>query len=156
VLLAASFAPFIATGAASYYFTLGYLPSILASLIFTTTAGRIGLGLSAGVDYFYATGSEDTSDNYMFPLGVDVRYEFAQPRFVFFLHLAGGPAVLLILTGSHQTLVNFVPFVRSGVGAEIFLSPLLGIGINADYEIYFVMPYLLMGFTPAVSMTFRF
>ena len=155
MILSASFAPFIATGAASYYFTVGYLPSILASLVFTTPSGRIGLGLSAGVDFFSAVGPDDTSDNFLFPLGVDVRYELAVPRFAFFLHLAGGPAALLILTGSHQTFVNLVPFVRTGIGAEMFLSSLVGIGVNADYEIYFVTPYFLMGFAPAVSVTFR-
>ena len=155
MILSASFAPFIATGAASYYFTVGYLPSILAALVFTTPSGRIGVGLSAGVDFFSAVGSSDTSDNFLIPLGVDVRYELAVPRFVFFLHLAGGPAALLIFTGSHQTFVNLVPFVRTGIGAEMFLSPLVGIGVNADYEIYFEAPYFLMGFAPAVSVTFR-
>jgi hypothetical protein len=155
LFLSASFAPFIATGAASYYFTLGYLPSILADLIFTTASGRIGVGLSLGVDFFSAIGSNDTSDNYLLPLGIDLRYEFAQPRFVLFFHLAGGPAALLILTGSRQTFVNVVPFVRSGIGAELSLSSLVGIGVTADYEIYFVMPYYLMGFAPAVNVTFR-
>jgi hypothetical protein len=155
LILCASFAPFVATGAASYYFTLGYLPSVLASLLFTTPSGRIGVGLSAGVDFFSAVGAIDTYDNYLFPLGVDLRYELAIPRFVFFLHVAGGPAALLIFTGSHQLFVNLVPFVRSGIGAEITLTPLIGIGVNADYEIYFEMPYYLMGFAPAVSVTFR-
>lgn len=155
MLLSVSLAPFIATGAASYYFTLGFFPSILASLVFTTPSGRIGVGLSAGMNYFSATGPSDTSDNFMIPIGVDLRYEFARPRFRFFLHLAGGPAVLLILTGSSQFFVNVRPFIRSGIGAEIPLSPRLGISLNADYEIYFEMPYLLMGFVPAVSMTLR-
>jgi hypothetical protein len=155
MLLSVSLAPFIATGAASYYFTLGFFPSILASLVFTTPSGRIGVGLSAGMDYFPATGPSDTSNNFMLPLGVDLRYELAGPRFLFFLHLAGGPAALLILTGSHQFFVNVMPFIRSGIGAEILLSPRLGISISADYEIYFEMPYLLMGFAPALGMTFR-
>jgi hypothetical protein len=155
MLLSVSLAPFIATGAASYYFTLGFFPSVLASLVFTTPSGRIGVGLSAGVDYFPATGPIDTSDNFMLPIGIDLRYEFAGPRILFFLHLAGGPAALLILTGSHQFFVNIMPFIRSGIGAEILLAPWLGISLSADYEIYFEMPYLLMGFAPALGMTFR-
>jgi len=45
LLLVGGFAPFIPSGAASYYFTVGYLPSLLVSLMFDTAAGRVGIGL---------------------------------------------------------------------------------------------------------------
>jgi hypothetical protein len=155
LLITGGFAPFIATGAASYYFTLGYLPSILASIIFETPAGRIGLGVQAGLNYFAAQGGVDSSDNFLIPVGGDLRYEIALSRFLFSLHLGGGAAVLVIATSSSHTYVNVMPFVKSGIGAEFLVMPWLGISLTADYEIYFEVPYLFMGITPSLGMTFR-
>jgi hypothetical protein len=155
LLLVGGFAPFIATGAASYYFTLGYLPSLLASLMFDTAAGRVGIGLYAGMNYFTAQGTTDSSDNFMIPVGVDVRYELTLSRLLFSLHFTGGPATLVVLTASGHTYVNVMPFLKSGIGAEFLLLPWLGISMSVDYEIYFEVPYLFMGITPSFGMSFR-
>jgi len=156
LLLVGGFAPFIATGAASYYFTLGYLPSLLASLVFDTSAGRVGVGLYAGMNYFAAQGSTDSSRNFLIPVGADVRYELALSQFMLSMHLTGGPATLVGLTASGHTFVNLIPFLKSGVGAEFLIRPWLGISLSVDYEVYFEVPYLFMGITPSLGMTFRF
>jgi hypothetical protein len=155
LLLVGGFAPFIATGAASYYFTLGYLPSVLASLVFDTAAGRVGVGIYAGMNYFAAQGSADSSNNFLIPIGADVRYELELSRFLFSLHFTGGPATLVVLTASGNTFVNVIPFLKSGIGAEFLIKPWLGISFTVDYEIYFEVPYLFMGITPSLGMTFR-
>ncbi len=155
LLLVGGFAPFIATGAASYYFTLGYLPSVLASLVFDTAAGRVGIGIYAGMNYFAAQGAADSSDNFLIPVGADVRYELELSRFLFSLHFTGGPATLVVLTASGNTFVNVIPFLKSGIGAEFLIRPWLGISFTVDYEIYFEVPYLFMGITPSLGMTFR-
>ena len=155
LLVATSFAPFIATGAASYYFTLGYLPSLLVSLVFDTAAGRVGIGLYGGMNYFTAQGTVDSSNNFLIPAGIDVRYELALSRLLFSLHFTGGPATLVVQTTSGHTYVNVMPFLKSGIGAEFLLTSWLGISVAADYEIYFEVPYLFMGITPSLGMTFR-
>jgi hypothetical protein len=155
LLVATGFAPFIATGAASYYFTLGYLPSMLVSLVFDTAAGRVGLGLYGGMNYFTAQGTADSSNNFMIPVGADVRYELALSRLLFSLHFTGGPATLVVQTTSGHTYVNVMPFLKSGIGAEFLLTQWLGISLTVDYEIYFEVPYLFMGITPSLGMTFR-
>lgn len=155
LLLVGGFAPFIATGAASYYFTLGSLPSLLASFVFETAAGRVGIGLYAGMNYFAAQGSIDSSNNFLIPVGADLRYELPLSRFLFSLHLAAGPATLVVLTASGSTFVNVIPFLKSGIGAEFLIKPWLGISLTVDYEIYFEVPYLFMGVVPSLGMTFR-
>jgi hypothetical protein len=152
VLFSGGFSPFLPTGAAAYYFNIGYLPSLLASIFVDTPMGPIGLGLYAGVDYFKAVGSQDYSNTFLLPVGVDVRYALGSATFRPFFHLAGGPAFLVMVTGAQGTLASVLPFLKSGIGLEVMLTQGLGISALADYDVYFEMPYLLMGFSPSINM----
>ncbi len=155
VLLAGGFAPFVPTGAASYYFALGYLPSLLATVFLDTPLGPVGIGAYAGVDYFSATGTLDSSTNFLVPIGLDVRYELNGGALRPFFHVAGGPALLFMVTGGRGTLMDVLPFLKSGVGLGFGLGGGLGLSILADYDVYFEMPYLLTGFSPSVNMEVR-
>ncbi len=155
ILVSGSFAPFLPTGAASYYFGLGYLPSLLASVLFPIPGGRLGVGLAAGMDYFAAAGVADTSTNYLLPVGIDLRYELEAGALRPFLHVAGGPAALVIVTGSQGTLTDLVPFLKSGIGLDVGIASWLGIFATLDYDVYFEMPYLITGFTPSLGMAMR-
>jgi hypothetical protein len=145
LLVSGGFAPFLPAGAASYYFGLGYLPSLLVSLLVPTPVGPVGIGIYAGVDYFAAVGLVDTSDNYLIHFGVDFRYELDAGLFRPFFHLVGGPSILVMVTGSQGTLTDLMPFLKSGIG----LSALI------DYDVYFETPYFLMGFSPSLNMAVR-
>ena len=155
LLFSGGFAPFLPTGAAAYYFNLGYLPSLLASIFIDTPMGPIGLGLYAGMDYFTAVGSQDYSNTFLLPVGVDVRYELGSATFRPFLHVAGGPALLVMVTGTQGTITGILPFLKSGIGLEVILTQSLGVSALADYDVYFEMPYLLMGFSPSINMELR-
>jgi len=151
-LFSGGFAPFLPAGAAAYYFTLGYLPSLLACIFIDTPVGPIGLGLYAGMDYFTATGSQDFSNTYLFPFGIDVRYELGRAMFRPFFHVAGGPALMVMVTGAQGTLTSVLPFLKSGIGLELMVTQAIGISALADYDVYFVMPYLLTGFSPSMNL----
>ena len=155
VLLSGGFAPFLPTGAASYYFGFGYLPTVFAGYLFIIPGGALGVGIMAGMDYFSAVGVTDTASNFLIPLGIDVRYELDAGAFRPFLHVAGGPAVLVMVTGAQGTLTDLLPFLKSGIGLDVSITPWLGICAQADYDVYFEMPYLLTGFSPTLSMSFR-
>lgn len=154
-LLSSGFAPFVPTGAASYYFSLGYLPSFLASFFLDTPAGPLGVGLYAGVDYFAATGTAATSTNYLIPLGLDLRYEMGSGSFRPYFHLVGGPAFLVMNTSSEGRLTDILPFLKSGLGVELDISSQVGISALVDYDVYFEMPYLLTGFAPSLNMVYH-
>ncbi|HVP17890.1 MAG TPA: hypothetical protein VMU36_02775 [Spirochaetia bacterium] len=151
VLLSGGFAPFVPTGAASYYFALGYLPSLLASLFIDTPVGPVGLGLYAGMDYFKATGFQDYSDTYLIPLGIDVRYELGSAALRPFFHVTGGPALLVMVTGAQGTITNVLPFLKSGIGLDVLVTQGVSVSAVADYDVYFELPYLLMGFSPSMN-----
>jgi hypothetical protein len=151
VLLCGGFAPFLPTGAAAYYFTLGYLPSLLASVFVDTSVGPIGLGLYAGMDCFTATGFQDYANTYLIPLGVDVRYELGNAHLRPFFHVAGGPALLVMVTGAQGTVTDVLPFMKSGIGLEVMVTRGMGINALADYDVYFEMPYLVTGFSPSIN-----
>jgi hypothetical protein len=153
--LSSSFASFIPIGPASYYFSVGFSPSMLASLRFITPVGRFAVGLFAGVNFFSATGPSDSASSFLIPLGPDVRYEIGDGTpWLAFAHVSGGPVLLVLKTGSQGTLTDFTGFVKSGVGVSFMFTPGFGVSLAADYEVYFEMPYLIMGFSPTVMATF--
>ncbi|HTP57445.1 MAG TPA: hypothetical protein VMM82_00920, partial [Spirochaetia bacterium] len=116
---------------------------------------HVGLGIYSGVDYFSAIGVQDASTNYLIPVGVDVRYELGGAALRPFFHVTGGPAFLVMVTGTQGTFVDILPFLKSGLGLEVELAPWMGISALVDYDMYFEMPYLLTGFTPSLNMVFR-
>lgn len=152
VLLSGGFAPFVPTGAASYYFAFGYLPSLLASLFLDTPVGPVGIGVYTGMDYFAATGTLASSDNYLIPMGLDLRYEIGAGGLRPYFHLVGGPALLVMVTSTQGTLVDVLPFLKTGIGLEVDIGPRFGVSALVDYDVYFEMPYLLTGFSPSVNM----
>lgn len=152
--LSSSFAPFLPVGPASSYFSVGFFPSLLVNLQFVTSAGRFALGLCAGMNFFSATGPLDSASSFLVPFGADIRYEIGNGApFLAFAHVAGGPALLVLATGSQGTLTDVTAFVRSGIGFSLLLTPGLGISLAADYDVYFEMPYLIMGFSPTIMVT---
>jgi hypothetical protein len=155
VLLSGGFAPFVPTGAASYYFSLGYLPSLLASLFIDTPVGPVGIGVYTGMDYFAATGTLDSADDYLIPMGLDIRYELGTGGLRPYFHLVGGPALLVMVTSTQGTLVDVLPFLKTGIGLEIDIGSRFGVSALVDYDVYFEMPYLLTGFSPSVNMVFH-
>ncbi len=155
LLLSTAFAPFLPTGAAFSYFRLGYLPSLLASFSLDTPVGPLGLGAYVGLNYFTSKGTEISADNFVVPLGVDLRYELHGAFLRPFFHVSGGPAVLVMVTGAEQTAVDVLPFLKSGIGFEVDVVPWLGISALVDYDVYFEMPYLVTGFSPSLGMVWR-
>ncbi len=156
VLLTSGFAPFLPIGAAAYYFRTGYFPTVLAAIdLLRGGDGVLTLGVAVGLNYFKAAGPADSADNYLAPLGLDVRYGRETGVVRPFLHLAGGAALLTIVTGSQGTLLDFLPFARGGLGLELEVTPRLGIGVLVDYEVYFEMPYLLTGLSPSIVVVVR-
>ena len=155
LLLSGGFAPFLPTGAASYYFGVGYLPSLLASFIVATPVGPMGIGAYVGMDYFSATGVGESSVNYLMPLGLDLRYELGSGFLRPFFHVAGGPALLIMATDTRGTVIDILPFMKSGVGLKVEIAQGLGISALIDYDVYFEMPYLIMGVAPSLNMVFR-
>jgi hypothetical protein len=154
-LLSGGFAPFVPIGAASYYFSLGYLPSVLATVFLDTPVGPVGIGLYSGMDYFAAAGTLATSINYLIPIGLDLRYEIGGGGLRPYFHLVGGPALLVMVTSTQGTLVDVLPFLKTGIGLEIDIGSRFGVSALVDYDAYFEMPYLLTGFSPSVNMVFH-
>ena len=154
--LDASVAPFVPVGAASLYFPIGVLPSIEARFVLPVAGGRIGLGAYVGAAYFMAVGTIDSAQDFLIPFGGDVRYEIGNGApLLLFVHLAGGPAILVIATATQGTLTDFTAFFTSGIGGTFMFSPRFGLSFAVDYEIYFEMPYLIMGFAPWVAASFK-
>jgi hypothetical protein len=155
-LLSPGFASFIPIGAARYYFSVGLLPSLLASLEFITPSGRFAAGLYTAVSIFSASGPLDTATSFLIPLGPDFRYEIGNGSpFLAFAHVTGGVALLVMSTESQGTLSDLTGFLRSGIGVAFMFTPSFGLSFVVDYEVYFEMPYLIMGLSPTLMASFR-
>jgi hypothetical protein len=155
-LLSPGLSPFIAVGAASYYFNIGLQSSVVFDFLIPTRTGRLGLGALLGVNFFIAQGTTERALNFLVPLGVDLRYGLSLgPRLALLFHLSTGPALLAMSTPSEGSLAKVWPFVASGVGLELALGRGLFVALDAGYAVYFETPYLIMGFSPAVSLSWR-
>jgi hypothetical protein len=143
-------------GAASYYFKLGVQSAVVLDFLISTRSGQLGIGALLGVTYFSAQGVTEDSLDFLVPLGADLRYGLSLgPRVSLLLHLAGGPALLVMSLPSEGPLTKVLPFVASGIGLELALSRALYLAVDAGYGVYFETPYLIMAFTPALSLSWR-
>ena len=156
LLLAPTLAPFVAVGAASYYFPVGFQSTLQVDFLPRGARGRLGLGGLAGVTVFQAQGVTEESLGFLVPLGVSLRYSLELgERWGLLFHLGAGPALLAMGTESQGALAKVLPFVRSGVGAELALGRRVSLGLEAAYEVYFETPYLIMGFAPGLCFSWR-
>jgi hypothetical protein len=156
LLFSSGFATFLPIGASASYFTVGYRPSVLGSYLFSTSDARIGIGLYGLMDYFRAQGAVEASNNFFIPLGLDLRYELdLRAPLIPFIHLTGGPALIVMATQIHGSYLKILPYAALGLGVELLVLPGLSIGLGVDYEVYFEMPYMIMGVSPSLGVTVR-
>jgi hypothetical protein len=156
LLIAPSLAPFVAVGAASYYFTLGYQSLLQIDFLPAGAGARLGLGGLLGVTAFQAQGSIDSGLGFLVPFGLSLRYSLELGRrWGLLFHLGGGAALLMMGTESLGELAKLLPYVRSGVGVELALGRSMSIALEAAYDVYFESPYLIMGFAPGLGLSWR-
>ena len=148
---------FIATGAASEYFKLGYGSSLHFDLLFPAGPGSIGAGLYAAVNYFEATGVATSAQSLLIPVGVDIRYTLIDVLPLgLFVHASGGPAMLLLRSDYWGEMDKVVPYALAGLGMNVRLGPSLGTALDLSYSVYFEGSLVIMAFSPSVSLYFRF
>ncbi len=155
-VLSPAVAPFVALGAASYYFPVGIQSVVRGDFLLLAGRGRMGLGVLLGVTVFAAQGSTERSLNFLVPLGASLSYALELGRrWNLLFQLGAGPALLVMSLESQEPLVKPLAYVRSGLGAELALARHLGLALEAAYEVYFEQPYLIMGFVPSLSLCWR-
>jgi hypothetical protein len=149
-------APFVTTGAASEYFKIGVLPSLSLSYLFQGQLMRLALGLYTGVNWFAATGSVASSDNFIIPLGGSLRFEIGgerQPSVQF--GISSGPALFLMDSTANGMLTGLTFYGRGTLGVRLPLGGTFGVTIEAGYDVYWEQPTPIMGFSPSVLTTIR-
>jgi hypothetical protein len=156
LLLAPSVAPFVAVGAASYYFPIAYQSILQIGFLPKGAGGRLGIGGLLGVTVFQAQGATEESLGFLVPVGLSLRYGLELGKhWGLLFHLGAGMALLAMSTDSLGTLAKPLPYVRSGVGAELALGRRVSLGLEVAYEVYFETPYLIMGFVPGLIFSLR-
>ncbi len=149
-------APFVTTGVASEYFKLGLLPSFSANYLFQGQLMRLGLGLYGGVNIFTATGSVASSDNYIIPLGLNLRFEIgseSHPCVQF--GISSGPALFLMNSTANGMLSGLTFYGRGSLGVRLPVGSTFGITIEVGYDVYWEQPSPIMGFSPSVLTGIR-
>jgi hypothetical protein len=155
-LLTPGLAPFVALGAARYYFPVGIQSLLRGEFLLQAGRGRMGLGMLLGLTIFTAQGTTERSLNFLVPAGASLRYALELgPRWNLLFQLGAGPALLAMSLESQEPLVKVLAYVRSGLGAELALARCLALALEAAYEVYFERPYLIMGFVPSLSLCWR-
>jgi hypothetical protein len=149
-------APFVTTGAASEYFKIGLLPSMSLSYLIQGQLMRLGLGLYTGVNLFTAVGAVTSADNYIIPLGLNLRYEIGSERYPCVqFGLSGGPALFLMNSTANGMLTGLTFYGRGTLGVRLPLGRTFGVTIEVGYDVYWEQPSPIMGFSPSVVTTIR-
>jgi hypothetical protein len=155
--ISTGFAPFLTTGSASNYFTLGLEPRLYFGFHFKEPADFLKIGFFSSMNYFIAKGILLETTNYFIAIGPDIRFLIASGnRLDLIIQLAGGPAIFIVTSEKLGTLSKAVPFALGGVGLAIKLTQAFGLAVNLNYSAYFEMPLIIMGFTPSLNVYLRF
>jgi hypothetical protein len=154
-LVSTGIAPFIPVGEASSYASVGYMSIAAGDFVFPIALGSLALGLSLGVVSFAAEAASGTTTNFLLPLGVDARYLLGGSMASLLVHVSGGGAVFLLSSPTLGTRVKAVPFARGAVGVDLLFSRSVGVMLDVGYDVYFEMPLLLMGVSPALAVSLR-
>ena len=128
------------------------------ALFFWLTAGlmRLGLGLYTGVNLFKATGAIASADNFIIPMGVNLRYELgSQSHPCVQFGISGGPALFLMNSTTKGMLSGLTFYGRGTLGVRLPLGSTFGITIEAGYDVYWEQPSPIMGFSPSILTTIR-
>jgi hypothetical protein len=155
-LLSTGVAPFIPVGQASTYFSLGYMVTAVGNVAFQMPAGRIGAGISLGALSFTTQGAAGATTVVLVPIGLQASYRLGASTVAGVLFdLSGGAAILFVSSPTVGTKAKTVPYVRGAVGVEVLFSRTVGVLLDTGYEVYFEMPQLIMGVTPALEVSLR-
>ncbi len=149
--VASGFAPFIAAGEATSYFTLGTMTQLSFNFRIDMGAGQLGIGGFAGLGLFRTQGIVAAADDYLVPLGGELRYVLDGVLGVF-VHAGGGAAVLVVDTAAGEPVAKPVPYALGGLGLTLPFSRFLGLSLDLSYGAFFEGSVIIMGFVPAAQL----
>jgi hypothetical protein len=155
--LSVGFAPFLVVGEASNFFKIGLSPSFCGSYWFSFPFGHIGLGLYAAIHLFRVEELESTSQSYLLPFGVDLRYETKNLRpLSVYVRASGGPSLLTLSLDERGSMSKLIYYALAGIGINIPFTRLIGLCIDSSYIIFIDDTDLIMGFNPSANILLRF
>ncbi len=151
------FSPFLTTGDASEFFTLGLVPEMSFIYKRQTPFGYWGIGLFSSFNFFSASGNLDTSDNCLISLGPEIKLGFKSTKLLTLnIKLNGGMTFFLHKKENEDYLNSIVPFISGGIGLTIDFLPSLGAYFSGIYILYAESSVLITGFSPSIGMIFKF
>ena len=149
-------APFIATFTALDYFRVGLSVSLSGRYQMRAPGGFVGIGFLTGICAFHGRGAYAQADFYVVPVGADILFgALTRGPLDFFLHLGGGPAVLVAKPAAGNLLAKVIPFVVGGIGFAWSALDILAVSIDASYTCFFDSSAVIMGFTPSLSVVLK-
>lgn len=153
--VSAGFSPFLTTGDASGYFTMGYMPEFYTGIRLLKDHGFIGLGLSGSVNYFRARGILLSSDNLLISAAPEIRIGAQMNDFLGFLfRMSGGAAAFMLNKNNEGYMTAYIPYVSGGMGVSAAFSGRAGLMIMMNYTVYIESSILISGFSPSLGAFF--
>ena len=151
--ISAGFSPFLTTGNASDYFTLGLLTEIHFEYRFQTSFGYFGLGIQSSVNYFTATGLLLSSENLLIAIGPEVRLGIDATSFLdLFIKLNGGVTIFMLNKNNEGYVSALIPYISGGLGIVMNITPAFGLYISGNYSVYFEKSLFITGFSPTLGL----
>ena len=154
-MMSTGFSPFLTTGEASGYFTLGLSPEICAGYRFPRPGGYMVLGLSGSANYFIAEGVLLSSENFLISAGPELRYGIESNSSLGIIWRVSGGAALFMMNKNNEGFQSAViPYASGGMGMTLKWGLGVGIQLTANYTVYVESSVLITGFSPSVGVFF--
>jgi len=154
-MMSTGFSPFLTTGEASGYFTLGLSPEICAGYRFPRPGGYMVLGLSGSANYFIAEGVLLSSENFLISAGPELRYGIESNSSLGIIWRVSGGAALFMMNKNNEGFQSAViPYASGGMGMTLKWGLGGGIQLTANYTVYVESSVLITGFSPSVGVFF--
>ncbi len=152
----AGFAPFMTSGEASRYFTMGMAPEFHSSFNLENSSGYWSFGVFGSYNSVKAEGILFDADLQFLSVGPEIQYTGVMSRMMeVFYSLSGGITLLMIGSGSSEGEIITVPYGCAGLGMYLNFLPGFGMYLSMGYMIYFEQSIVISGFTPAIGLRMR-
>ena len=152
----AGFAPFMTTGDASQYFTMGMAPEGHLSRRFKIPSGYLSLGVFGSWNMIEASGVLYDSKINFISAGPELRYgAYINQTMDLYFSMGGGMTLFRMDRDEDGIEQTFVPYAAGGLGLNFNFSSFMGLYISSTFFVYFEESITITGFLPAIGIHFR-
>ena len=156
ISISAGYAPFMTTGEASQYFTLGMAPEVHLAFRIKNPSGYWSIGFFGSWNMIDASGVLFDSQIDFIAAGPELRYGAdINPFLDLYFSMGGGMSLFRMNRNEEGNKQTYVPYAAGGLGLNFNFTTFMGLYLSSSYCVYFEESLYITGFLPAIGIHIR-